>query len=185
MRCSNQASFGRLTGRDERPFSITDPRNIRRNEASRSLVSLRSLVNSEGHPVHAFPHLRLSQPRDRFVFRSWSQPCELTRRRRGNIFSVVAAHLCAFPCLDLQRLVHFSKVECPCTYGTSSRRYARGIELATDEIRIAETVPKNTIAIAPFARWNDPVSSDCDPSSITRRIAQWWRSHKGENLVFE
>lgn len=48
-------------------------------------------------------------------FRSWSRSCELARRRRGSILSVVAAHLCAFPCLNLQRLVHFSKVECPCT----------------------------------------------------------------------
>ena len=36
---------------------------LRRNEASLNLVSLRSLVNSECHPVHANLHLRLSQPK--------------------------------------------------------------------------------------------------------------------------
>lgn len=39
----------------------------------------------------------------------------LARRRRENVFSVVTVQLCTFPCLNLQQLVHFSKVECSCT----------------------------------------------------------------------
>jgi hypothetical protein len=63
------------------------------------------------------------------------------------------------------------------------------IEPAAGKIRIAFAIAEDAIAIAPLSQsrrshwWNGRVSSAADPSSMTGRIAQWWRSHKGKNVI--
>ena len=54
----------------------------------------------------------------------------LARWRGVSVFAEFALQLGAFPCLNLQRVVHFRQVERPSTGGTLSRRQARLIELA-------------------------------------------------------
>lgn len=62
-----------------------------------------------------------------------------------------ALRLCAFPRLNLSRVVHFGEVECSFTNGTRSRRQARSIKPPVSKVRIAGTITEDAITVAPFA----------------------------------
>jgi hypothetical protein len=76
---------------------------------------------------------------------------DLSRGGGGNVPGVGALDPCAFPCLNLSRLVHFGQVKCPSTNRTRSRRESRGIKLAISIVRVAVPVAEDAMTVAPFA----------------------------------
>lgn len=75
----------------------------------------------------------------------------LARGWGRKVFVIAALYLYAFPCLNLQRLIYFGKVECPTTNAANPKRRARLIELPVGEIRIAVTVAEDAMTIAAIA----------------------------------
>ena len=118
-----------------------------RSDCSSSLTA-GFCTNSVPHPFAFFP----AKGRDTTKAKGRIHTVrDLARWRGVSVFAEVALQLRAFPCLNLQRVVHFRQVERPSTGGTLSRRQARLIELAAGKIRITFAIAEDAIAIAPFA----------------------------------